>query len=311
MRRGSRIIGVAALLVGAIGALASTSPAGAAAPVETKVFAAPGTYTWKVPPGVKVVTFDVFGAGGGGTSGGRGAHVRATINVSKNGSLTIVVGGHGGGPDVGGTGGFNGGANGGAAGLPLSLPQYNFFLPGGTAGSGGGGASDVRVGPAGQSTLGQRLVVAGGGGGAAGGAGGDGSAPGGDGGPGQITYNFLPPDIIPGGVGGAGALGSGVTGENGPDATIEFAATEPGVIYAGNGGGGGGGGLYGGGGGQEAASGAVSVLAWSGVASGGGGGSSLVPSQAVCPSAVVGGAQSGDGRVVVTFQVGTPTHACP
>jgi hypothetical protein len=290
--------------------LAFAGPAGAVAPAQTKVFASPGTYTWKVPAGVKVATFDVYGASGGGSSAGRGAHVRATIDVSKKTSLTIVVGGHGGGPEAGGTGGFNGGANGGAGGLPLSIPEYNIFFPGGIAGGGGGGASDVRVGPADQTTLGQRLVVAGGGGGSAGGAGGDGGALGGAGGPGQYTYNYLPPVIIPGGAGGAGPLGSGVAGENGPDANIEVVGGEPGAIFAGNGGGGGGGGLNGGGGGQEAASGAVSILRWTGVASGGGGGSSLVPTQAVCPSVVEGGAQPGDGRVVVTFQVGTPKHVC-
>jgi len=46
---------------------------------------ASGTYSWTVPKGVKLVTLDLFGAGGGGSAvaaGGLGGEATATLNVS-------------------------------------------------------------------------------------------------------------------------------------------------------------------------------------------------------------------------------------
>jgi RHS repeat-associated protein len=97
---------------------------------------------WTVPAGVTTLQVKAVGAQGGGTYGGYGALVNATISVVPGQLLTVFVGGQG----SGASGGFNGGGGGNPYG-----------------GEAGGGASDIR---AGGLTLADRVVVAGGGGGA-------------------------------------------------------------------------------------------------------------------------------------------------
>src|SRR4029453_7670593 len=91
---------------------------------------------WTVPAGVFTATFELHGAQGGG-GGGRGARVRATLDLTPGDVLELRAGGQ----DIGGVGG--GGSPGG--------------------GEGGGGASDVRRGP-GFALVDRVLVAAGGGG---------------------------------------------------------------------------------------------------------------------------------------------------
>ncbi|MGQ0824615.1 MAG: glycine-rich protein [Actinomycetota bacterium] len=103
---------------------------------------------WTVPAGVTEIEVHAWGAQGGGTYGGLGGYVRATMTVTPGEVLHVYVGGAG--SDTSGAGGWNGG---GAGATQFSPP-----------GAGGGGATDVRVTP---HTLTNRAVVAGGGGGAA------------------------------------------------------------------------------------------------------------------------------------------------
>lgn len=110
----------------------------------------PGTYK-----------FQVWGAQGGGTNGGKGGYSEGQMVIKEDTTMYINVGGKGadayaagsGGSttnNLGGAGGFNGGG-GGSNG-------YSTY----TGGSGGGGASDIRIG---QNSLYARVIVAGGGGG--------------------------------------------------------------------------------------------------------------------------------------------------
>lgn len=103
-----------------------------------------------VPDCVSQVAVELWGAQGGGSrccddsvqdDGGRGAHVRARLDVTPGEVLRVFVGGRGG---AEGEAGYNGGG------------------AGGTFGGGGGGASDVRRGGDG---LDDRVLVAAGGGG--------------------------------------------------------------------------------------------------------------------------------------------------
>ena len=112
---------------------------------------------------------EVWGASGGiGPDGndryqtkykvqGLGGYSVGILNLSKKNTFYIYVGGQGaqsaGKNSNGYAGGFNGGGNGGALTYTRSY----------TNGSGGGGASDIRVG---QDSLYARIIVAGGGGGA-------------------------------------------------------------------------------------------------------------------------------------------------
>jgi hypothetical protein len=173
--------------------------------------------------------------------GGRPATVSGVEAVTPGEVLYVEVGGVGGHP----AGGFNGGGN-GAVGAEV-------------AGTGGGGASDVRtVSRIEAGTLDSRVIVAGGGGGAP--NGGDAGQPGkfsaAGGGAGTQTS---------GGVGGCpvSGLGCGSPGTLGQGGEGGFSGTGADQRL----GGAGGGGLYGGGGGGA-------DLTDSG---GGGGGSSLVP----------------------------------
>ncbi|MEY2568718.1 MAG: hypothetical protein QOE35_3247 [Actinomycetota bacterium] len=186
---------------------------------QRTTFAATGAaQQWSVPASVSCATFDVFGAQGGGTDGGRGGRATATLLVAPNEVLPVFVGGAGHQVAIGiGAGGFNGGAPGGSNDDPSS---------------GGGGASDVRQGG---GEFANRVVVAGGGGGAAVFTGGGGSGGGTDG-------------------ASSGASGAGGGGSQGAGGSATSPAS-PGALGNGGsgaaGGGGGGGGFYGGGGGNS------------------------------------------------------------
>jgi len=145
-----------AALTFAVGMLAAALPiAGSSLTVRPAQAAEPGRVTfeytgapqtWTVPDGVTSVAVDLWGAQGGGSWGGSGGRVQATLSVTPGQELQVNVGGAGGWR----RGGFNGG------GGDRSI-----------VGFGGGGASDIRVGTA---ALPDRVVVAAGGGGAGWGA---------------------------------------------------------------------------------------------------------------------------------------------
>lgn len=313
---------------------AQTPPA--SPPTETVTFDEPGAHTWTVPAGVVYATIDAYGGSGGGDEPGLGAHVQATVPVSRGDVYTVIVAGEGGNPDpvdgesfdgrLGGDGGFGGGAPGGFGGDDIPF-EYTEPMPG-RGGGGGGGASDVRTGSADASGLATRLIVAGGGGGsaasddlrirppglniAAGGDGGRNGLPGEDG---QYdTIAPVAPQVLPGGGGGTEPSGDGEPGENGFDAVLDVLEPQT----AGNGGGGGGGGAFGGGGGESASAYRQQiapvpgfVVRWYGSPSAGGGGSSLVPDDTVCPAIVEDGVHTGDGLVVITFHRGAaPPFIC-
>lgn len=222
-------------------------------PTVLATFDTPGVYTWTVPPRVRTITFDVFGASGGDSiaannallaSGGAGGEATATFAVQPGQVFQIYVGGRGrdGQANVWGYPGFNGGGG----GTPGNFPNDPMF-----AGGGGGGGSDVRLGGYGNPcasdivwlpcTYSGRIVVGGGGGGATNfgyaAAGVDGGAGGG------LTGLSVPDPLGGGGSGG------------GQDADYNCNTSDVGCGTFGQGGqwspwqygwGGGGGGWYGG-----------------------------------------------------------------
>ena len=166
-----------AMGAGALGRFALAAPASA----TTETFSVTGAaQTWTVPAGVTSATFDLYGASGGGDASptatafrrGLGGRATATIAVTPGDSIQVNVGGQG--TQI--TGGFNGGGTGTGGGGT------------GTPGNGGGGASDIRVG---DTTLDDRVLVAGGGGGA-----------------GTVRCQPGPPNATSSGGGGGGAEGA-------------------------------------------------------------------------------------------------------
>jgi hypothetical protein len=287
----------AVLLTGATTALVSI---GLLAPVTAAATSCPGPtqsggkqtvtfcytgapQTWTVPAGVTSVTFDLFGAQGGGSyaarqNGGKGAETKETIAVTPGSTVGIFIGGQGADGTNGTTtaaGGFNGGGVGGNSG---------------TSAGGGGGATDIRIG--GLTLTNRRMVAAGGGGGSSsnGGAGGDLTGTSGSGctGTGQVPAGggtqtgggaagqYSSTNAVENGM--AGALGQGGAGANGPAQD--------------QGGGGGGGGYYGGGGGGDYC--------------GGGGGSSKDPVGIMIP-----GVRAGSGVLAVTYALALPGTSAP
>lgn len=112
---------------------------------NSQVFSFTGAQqTFTVPAGVTSITVDAYGAQGGSNSPSTninyGGYVQATLAVIPGSTIYVYVGGQ----PTGLAGGFNGGGN------------------GETAGKGGGGASDIRIGG---TALTDRIVVAGAGGG--------------------------------------------------------------------------------------------------------------------------------------------------
>lgn len=289
---GVRFIALFALICGALlsglaGVVGATGTCNTAGGWTTCTFDYTGApQTWTVPAGVTQVTLDAFGAQGGYelAQGGQGGRATAMVTVTPGTTLTIVVGGVGHSPwfGEGAGGGYNGGGNGGA---PTGWPA-EFY------GSGGGGASDVRIGG---TDLTHRVIVAGGGGGAAdtfgpsgtGSGGAGGALSGGTGGTSNTDCGLSPSCAPSGGAGGNqdGTTGSGQLGQgsNGADNTIYW-------FFSGVGSGGGGGGYYGGAGGSAG--------------TGGGGGSGFGPAGTVFAT----GVRTGNGQVVVSY---SPPDAAP
>lgn len=245
-----------------------------------------GTDTFTVPPYQPSVIFDLSGAGQGTTGCvGPGGKVRGELAVDPFDDFQVRVGG------LPGTGvapfgcagaGFNGGGSGGSGDPAADLLH----------GSGGGGASDVRVGA---HSLTDRIFVAGGGGGhhpsglpsefggsgggengTAGAAGRAGNSPGGGGS--QFAAGASPGSATSAGFGFGGGGGNGATGFFG---TIIIA-------YPGHGGGGG---YYGGGGSNSG----------SDFAGGGGGGSGYITPLATDKDWSTGTYKDGSGRVTVSW----------
>ena len=319
------LAGAAALAAAALGVAA---PVGAQSESEIAEFSATGDpETVTVPDGVTCLSIAASGAQGGsggsfesdiakegspegvvtqGGSGGLGAGVTTTVEVTPGEELTVIVGVQGedglsssivGGteaaPEGGAAGGLGGFADGGDGGD-------------GSRSGGGGGGGKSEVSPA----DGDPFVVAGGGGGGGGsflGNGADGGDAGENGAPGDDGTGDE--TVATGGGGGtqtdpgaAGANGSTPNLQSSPAAAPEglIAITEPTAGDGsaggeggsrGSGGGGGGGGWFGGGGG-----GAGDL----GGAAGGGAGSSFASAEATFEA----GVQSGDGSVLLSWVPG-------
>jgi hypothetical protein len=259
------------------------------------------TYTglqqsFKVPAGVTHVTITAYGAIGaiGGnpasgytSSGGNGGLVSATIPVTAGERLAIFVGGSG------GRGGFNGGGSG---------YRYGY----GT----GGGASDVRQAG---NRLADRVVVAAGGGGGAGtgngyGSGGYFPGAGGSGGGRQGGSGYGGTGALSGGGGNGGTQSTGGEGGAGGGASSNCGGSDGALGAGGAGGsspscgangGGGGGGYYGGGGGG--AGGFRTSNYEYGPGGGGGGGSSFAESRATHVKIIGGGANQGNGSILILW----------
>ena len=230
-----------------------------------------GSQSYTVPAGVTQITIQAYGAQGG-RSGGGGAGVNTTINVTPGTVFTIYVGGQGG-QGSNAAGGWPGGGSGG-----------------GSHGDEGGGGGYTRV-----IASGFDLWAGGGGGfgGWSGGSGGSGGQTGGNGGVGQGGGGYGASQS--GGGSGGSANGSGSSGSSG-----SYASGGSGGSGSAAGGGGGGGGYYGGGGGGG------DTDACCADGGGGGGGSSYCSATATFSS----GVQTGNGSVTITpvsTVPGTPT----
>jgi hypothetical protein len=283
-------------------------------PIQTVTFHfAARAESWTVPTGVSALRVVADGARGGQGGprglGGLGAEESAIVAVTPGDLIEVMVGGTGGQVR---TGGFpNGGAGGHQGG------------PAGNDGGGGGGASlveRVRINPLDPPSW---HIFAGGGGGGGGsqagadgdgGRGGDGGKLGwgGAGGSASIAGCFwIPRPSLPGGGGGNGTGGPGSKGVDcgagdpqvGGAGLLQIGGTGADAACCVGGGGGGGGGGFGGGGGGGAPD----------SAGGGGDGGSGGGSGAVGPEIVPGtvttrdGVNPGDGFVVISYIVGTPT----
>ncbi|MBQ7489851.1 MAG: hypothetical protein IJT51_04960, partial [Bacteroidales bacterium] len=190
--------------------------------------AAPGTYT-----------LQVWGAQGGNGmasssyyDGGYGGYSIGTLNLSSNTTLYICVGGKGEHPTTQGSsstytnsGGFNGGGD------------CVYWINNTFCGSGGGGASDIRIGT---NSLYSRVIVAGGGGGSGFGSGGTHQ---------RSSYAYG------GGTTGGTGYASGYTSGTGGSQTSGASFGQGGNGATGKCNGGGGGGWYGGSGAPDFASG--------------------------------------------------------
>ncbi len=238
--------------------------------------------TWTVPPCVNSINVTVAGAKGGGSTGGTGAILTATIAVTPGQVLNIYVGG------MGTVGNASGGFNGGGTGRASTDGNSAYHS------CGGGGASDIRIGG---TALSNRVIVAGGGGGKGGGSS---QVCGGN----AACVNGLAGCSTYGAGGGGGTQTAGGTGG------APWAGTPPGgtagVLGIGGGGGlwqtasggGGGGGYYGGGGGGN-----DGCCTGANGGGGGGGGSSLLPAGGACSPT----GNTGNGYVNISYTASTPT----
>jgi hypothetical protein len=247
-----------------------------------------------IPAGVTKVTIEAGGAQGGGSTGGKGGTVTATIGVSAT-PMSIIIGsaGQDGGNQYqaatasGGAGGSIGGAAGGSA----SDGYVENF-----GGGGGGGASTV-------TQRGVPLVVAAGGGGGIGFcniSGGFGGYP--HGGAGQTSVSGCQTLAKASGGGGSQTKGGkggapGNAGENGIAGTRGAGGVGGGAASQSakncSAGGGGGGGYYGGGGGGGACGNGFNILSGAG-----GGGSSYYPKGATNVK-TQNGTQTGNGSMTI------------
>ncbi len=292
------VTALATALLGFPSAVAASAPSGGCATasgITTCTFDYTGAVeSWTVPAGVTEVTIDAYGAAGGtaaggSITGGKGAHVHATVPVTGGDALDVTVGGRGLNYPNGPTNAFGGGG----------LSYY---------GGGGGGGSFVYDGAS-------ALAIAGGGGGGgeqvlvSGGVGGDSGSPGGTaaddgtavgstgggagtssaGGTGGQEYDCG--TLYAAGAGGDGSLGQGGVGGS-------YGTHDPGVTT----GGGGGGGYYGGGGGGNFGN----CIAYNSGGGGGGGGSSYTDPSASDVS-VTDGIQGGNGLVTISYEL----HSAP
>jgi gliding motility-associated-like protein len=236
-------------------------PSGGGGPASTTFNFTGAPQTFTVPAGVNSVNIEAWGAQGGtadspGNNVNSGGYASGDLAVSPGDVLNIYVGGQPGGT----VGGWNGGGNG--------------FTDSNT-GSGGGGASDVRVGG---TALTDRVIVAGGGGGHASndGFGGFGGGLTGGDWTGWAAGGFGGSQI----AGGAGGGTSGTNGQLGIGGNSGVNGTA---------GTGGGGGYYGGGG--------------SGQRRGAGGGSSFIGG--VTNGVTIAGENQGNGVVIISYSGAT------
>ena len=231
-----------------------------------------GSQSWTVPPCVTSINVTVAGGEGGGSTGGNGAVISGTLNVTPGQTITGTAGGAG----TAGTSG--GGSNGGGSGQNSGIgwPSY-----------GGGGASTLVVG-------GTTMVVAGGGGGVGGGptfgAGGAGGCPNGANGGDSYGDAGTGGTATAGGIGGPPWTAGGGAGGNGTAGTGGAGGID--VNYGNGPGGGGGGGVFGGGGGGSDNISLTSAMG----GGGGGGGSSLVPGGWGCAQT-----NNGAGYITITY----------
>ncbi len=167
------------------------------------IFTTVGVCEWSLPTEVKsIVNFDIRGAQGGGSvelkgsalgaGGGLGARIRGVINLTTFSSIYVFVGSKGmentkaARPLGTNFGGFNGGGDGKGG---TQNPNYPF---GYTTAGGGGGSTDIRTSLVTISSASDsRLLVAGGGGGASRIGNGGNSGWGGAGGPSTQTSAFI------------------------------------------------------------------------------------------------------------------------
>ncbi len=268
------------------------------------------TQTWIVPANVTKITVELYGAAGGGQTGGegiqgvgpalagQGGYVKGDVVVTPGETLTLVLGGSPG-TSTRVSAGSNGGATGGAGGGGIS--------PALEPGFGGGGMTEIRRGAT-------KLAVAGGGGGGGGGF----SINGSKGGNGGGTAGSSP------GSGGGNGGGAGTTGAGGSAGSAGTSGAAGNAGTSGNGGGGGsggstmagggggGGGYFGGGGGGSAAAPTTNgITGWGG---GGGGGASYSAGMVGGTVTAVNGGRYGNGRVIISYPEpapNTPTNLSP
>jgi hypothetical protein len=282
-------------------AVAQAIPCVTVSNVTTCTADMPRTYDWTVPAGITRARFEIYGAQGGGTRGGKGGAAKATVPVTPGSSWRLLVAGDGDDPPGDGGGGMGGFQNGGQGGFGTPYGAY-----------GGGGSSDAR--PCFLYTDCNPVIIAGGGGGAgtrdatAGGAGGESGSPGEDGDNGAMGGGGATP-TAPGAGGAAGPIVTGscaggnipLPGEDGDKPWDLLYGGYGGVGGVGcYGGGGGGGGWHGGGGGGGAWNENLGDLGKNGA--GGGGGSSYIDPGFSDPE-FESGVQEGDGRVVIIYSL--------
>ena len=226
-----------------------------------------GVQTYTVPAGVTSISVDAYGASGTGT-GGLGGRVQSTISVSEGQRLNIYVGGVGvDGPNA--VGGWNGGGG-----------RHSNH---GSSISAGGGATDIRLE---NTSLNDRILVAGGGGG------GYGSKRGGHGG-----------GLVGGKGEGYGATGgsqsAGGRPHQGGNDSYRFGTFGIGAHGASNNyaSGSGGGGWYGGGSGDPFL---LNGISWASGAETGGGGSSYTDSELSSSVVHTQGVKNGHGELIIT-----------